>query len=105
MELQVTRGGGGDVRPTSPSTIRCLDPATGQLLGELPAMTPDEVRERVRRARAAQGPWAATSFAERRRVLGRILDHVLEHADELCDLIARDSGKTRENAMLGEIWP
>jgi acyl-CoA reductase-like NAD-dependent aldehyde dehydrogenase len=103
MELQVTRG--GDVRPTNPSTIRCTDPATGQLLGELPAMTPDEVRERVRRARAAQGPWGATSFAERRRVLGLILDHVIEHADELCDLIARDSGKTRENAMLGEIWP
>lgn len=35
----------------------------------------------------------------------RLLDHVLKYADELCDTIVRDSGKTRENAMLGEIWP
>lgn len=34
-----------------------------------------------------------------------ILQHVLDHADELCEAVCRDAGKTRENAMLGEIWP
>ncbi|HZS35363.1 MAG TPA: aldehyde dehydrogenase family protein [Polyangia bacterium] len=102
MELQVTKG---DVRLPTPTTIRCTDPATLQLLGEIPVVAPEEVRERVRRARAAQTQWAATRFSERRRVLGMILEHLLDHADELCDLIARDSGKTRENALLGEIWP
>jgi len=38
-------------------------------------------------------------------VLRHVLAHVLDHADELCELVVRDAGKTRENAMLGEVWP
>jgi acyl-CoA reductase-like NAD-dependent aldehyde dehydrogenase len=102
MELQVTKG---ESRGPNPSTIRCVDPATGDVLGEAPVASAEEVRDRVRRARAAQESWARASFGERRRVLARILDHLLDHTDELCDLIALDSGKTRENALLGEIWP
>ena len=38
-------------------------------------------------------------------MLGRVLEHVVDHADELCEIVCRVSGKTRENAMMGEIWP
>jgi acyl-CoA reductase-like NAD-dependent aldehyde dehydrogenase len=85
--------------------IECYEPATRKPLGSVRVTAPGEIPERVARARGAQARWAASSFAERRRLLGLILDHVLAHADELCDVIARDSGKTRHNAMLGEIWP
>src|SRR5439155_18415190 len=64
-----------------------------------------EVARAVGEARAAQAAWRGSSFAARRRVLGRIRDHVIDHADELCELVCRVSGKTRENAMMGEIWP
>lgn len=84
--------------------IPCVEPATRRPLGEVPVTSPTEVRERVARARRAQTEWAKRSFSERRKVLGYILEHVLEHADELVEQIVRDSGKTRENAMLGEIW-
>lgn len=90
---------------SAPAMIACSDPATREALGEVPVTTPDEVREIVARAHAAQKSWATTPFSERRRVLGRILDHLLDHTDELCELIARDAGKTLENALLGEIWP
>ena len=93
------------LRPREVKTIRCTDPATGAYLGDVPVMEASEVRERIVRARRAQEAWARTSFKERRRVLKRLLDEVLERADELCDAICRDAGKTRENAMLGEIWP
>ncbi|MBL9026162.1 MAG: aldehyde dehydrogenase family protein [Myxococcales bacterium] len=85
--------------------IPCFDPATRTKLGEVPVVSPAELRERVARARAAQQAWRETSFAERRRVLGYILDHLLEHADELAATVVRDAGKTRENAMVGEVWP
>jgi acyl-CoA reductase-like NAD-dependent aldehyde dehydrogenase len=85
--------------------IECFEPATRRPLGSVAVCPPEEIPKRIARARTAQERWAATSFAERRRVLGLILDHVLAHADELCEVIARDSGKTRHNAMLGEIWP
>src|SRR5690242_10459765 len=90
---------------TSPTAIPCWDPATGERIGEVPADSPAQVKAIVARARAAQKAWAATSFAERRRVLAAMRDYLLDHADELVDLIARDAGKTRENALLGEIWP
>jgi acyl-CoA reductase-like NAD-dependent aldehyde dehydrogenase len=41
----------------------------------------------------------------RRRVLERVLAHVVDHADDLCEVVCRASGKTRDNAMMGEIWP
>src|SRR5438094_857548 len=89
----------------SPTVIPCWDPATGEPIGEVPVDPPAQVKGIVARARAAQQAWAGTSFAERRRVLAVLRDYLLDHADELVDLIARDSGKTRENALLGEIWP
>jgi acyl-CoA reductase-like NAD-dependent aldehyde dehydrogenase len=87
------------------ATIPCTDPATGERLGEVPALTPDEVVACVAKARKAQREWAAAPFAERRKVLARMLELLLEQADELCELICRDAGKTLHNAMLGEIWP
>ncbi|WP_434421387.1 aldehyde dehydrogenase family protein [Nannocystis pusilla] len=86
------------------STIPCSDPATGESLGEVPAMDRAEVQARLERARVAQAAWAKTSFAQRRRVVRRILQHLLDHTDELCRLISRDSGKTLENATV-EMWP
>ncbi|NJK32838.1 MAG: aldehyde dehydrogenase family protein, partial [Deltaproteobacteria bacterium] len=59
----------------------------------------------IDKARKAQREWGRTSFAERRKVLERMLAYLLEHADELCEHICRDAGKTLHNAMLGEIWP
>lgn len=87
------------------ATIPCTDPATGERLGEVPALTPDEVRGCVAKARKAQREWACTPFSERRKVLGRLLQLLLERADALCELICRDAGKTLHNAMIGEIWP
>ena len=87
------------------ATINCSNPATGGHLGDVRVFTPQQVREAVVRSRTAQSKWSQTSFAARRRVLSRILQHLLVHADELCEIVVHDSGKTRENAMLGEIWP
>lgn len=86
------------------TTIPCTDPATGEHLGEVRAMDRTEVLARLERARAAQAAWRETSFEQRRRVVRRILEHVLAHADELCRMISRDSGKTLENATV-EMWP
>ena len=87
------------------SVIPCFDPSTRERLGEVPAVSPDEVQRAVDEARAAQAGWARSSFGARRALLQAMLDHLLEHADALCELVVRDAGKTRENAMYGEIWP
>jgi len=100
------------VAESSPSTgrdktrlIECYEPATLKSLGTVPATPPEALPGLVARARKAQESWAKTPFSERRKVLGLLLDYVLDHADELVEAVVRDSGKTRYNAMLGEVWP
>jgi acyl-CoA reductase-like NAD-dependent aldehyde dehydrogenase len=102
---ELSRSKASRAQRTASREIECYEPATMRPLGRIKATRPDEVPEIVERARAAQSSWSKTSFAERRRVLGLLLDYVLEHADTLCEEVSRDSGKTRHNAMLGEIWP
>jgi acyl-CoA reductase-like NAD-dependent aldehyde dehydrogenase len=85
--------------------IECYEPATLRPLGYVPVTAPETLPALVEKARQAQASWAKTPFSERRKVLGFILDYVLDHADELVDVVVRDSGKTRNNAMLGEVWP
>jgi acyl-CoA reductase-like NAD-dependent aldehyde dehydrogenase len=86
-------------------TLECRNPATLEKLGDVPIFDRAMVKERVERARRAQSAWGRTSFAERRRVLQRLLDYVVDHQDEICRICSRDSGKTLVDAALGEIFP
>jgi acyl-CoA reductase-like NAD-dependent aldehyde dehydrogenase len=91
--------------PGAGETIECFDPATRQPLGTVPVDGPAAVRAAIARAREAQIGWGETDFQMRRAVLGRVADALLDRADELVDLVVRDAGKTRENALMGELWP
>ncbi len=110
MEAQTT------LRPTSAvpqparstgehQVIRNTEPATGKPLPEVPVMTADQVHDAIRRARAAQPAWAALSFAERRRKLVAFKDRILDHAEEICDLLSRENGKPRIEALMHEVVP
>ncbi len=85
--------------------IDCVDPATREPLGSVRVDSPVDVDATVARARLAQKAWGKTSFAERRRVLSAILAYTVEHKEEICEEVQRASGKTRENALVGEVWP
>lgn len=85
--------------------IECRSPITGERFAEMPVDDARAVQAAVARARVAQEAYAKASFADRRKVLRSILAAVVENADAICDAVVRDSGKTRENAMLGEVMP
>jgi len=82
-----------------------FEPATGLPLPAVPAVPPAGVYDAVRRARRAQPAWAARSFADRRRVLNAFKRALLDHAEELCDLLGRETGKTRMDALMLELFP
>jgi acyl-CoA reductase-like NAD-dependent aldehyde dehydrogenase len=92
-------------QPSKKNQIPCVHPATRAPLGSVRVDSPADVDAAVARARAAQKAWGKTTFAERRRVLKAILAYTVDHKEEICDEVQRASGKTRENALLGEIWP
>ncbi|KAG5178770.1 Aldehyde/histidinol dehydrogenase [Tribonema minus] len=89
--------------PARPGFIQCYDPATLQKLGEVKAMTAEEVNEVVAKAAAAQVEWAKTSFKERKRVLQTMQEYFLAHQDDIVRVACRDSGKSKVDALLGEV--
>lgn len=90
---------------TSPgsSAIQCYAPATGQLLGLVNPVTPDGIDRAIEKATKAQKEWALTSFSQRRRVLKTLLTFVLDNEEELVRAACLDSGKTRVDALFGEV--
>jgi acyl-CoA reductase-like NAD-dependent aldehyde dehydrogenase len=87
----------------SADTVEVYNPATGQLIGKVPAMTPEGVTEAVARARVAQPAWAAAGFAERARILRRAQKWTLDNAERIIATIVAENGKTYEDAQLAEI--
>lgn len=83
--------------------VQCYEPATMKYLGFFPALTPDEVREHVRQAREAQKVWAKSSFKQRRQLLRIFLKYIIQHQELICEISARDTGKTIVDASMGEI--
>jgi succinate-semialdehyde dehydrogenase/glutarate-semialdehyde dehydrogenase len=70
-------------------------PLTGEVLGEVPIGTAEDVTAAMAECRRVQRRWAATPVKQRAQVLLRYHDLVLEHQDELLDLIQAENGKAR----------
>ncbi|KAL9613108.1 MAG: hypothetical protein Q9167_002325 [Letrouitia subvulpina] len=85
------------------SGIQCYNPANGQLLRKVNPATPDGIDRAIARATEAQKEWAKTTFGQRRRVLRSMLKYILANQDAIATVACLDSGKTRVDAMLGEI--
>src|SRR5947209_10862812 len=68
-------------------------PFTATPLGSVPRCAPADVEVAVERARETQRRWATSSFAERRQILLRFHDLVLERREEILDLIQLETGK------------
>ncbi|MGK8491619.1 succinic semialdehyde dehydrogenase [Nocardia asiatica] len=75
-------------------------PYTGAALADLPVSTPADVEDAFARARVAQARWAAVPVRERKRIMLRFHDLVLERQAEALDLMQAESGKTRRDAFL-----
>jgi succinate-semialdehyde dehydrogenase/glutarate-semialdehyde dehydrogenase len=76
-------------------TRAVTSPLTGEVIGEVPLGTADDVAVAVAECRRVQRRWAALPVKERAAVLLRYHDLVLEHQDELLDLIQAENGKAR----------
>ena len=72
-----------------------MSPIDGSALGLMPIGTVDDVTAALAGARRAQRMWAETSTKERAAILADYADLVLDHREELCDLIQLENGKSR----------
>ena len=81
-------------------TIPVVAPAEGVVFAEIAAGGAAEVAAAVAAARAAYegGSWSRLSATERGRLLSRLGQLILENAEELAALEARDCGKPMKTA-------
>jgi acyl-CoA reductase-like NAD-dependent aldehyde dehydrogenase len=85
------------------SRIASVNPATGEVLGELDSAGPAEVRAAVARARAAQTDWSAWGIRNRVRVLRRFQQILLAHKTDIARRITQEAGKPVVEALLTEV--
>lgn len=78
------------------------NPATGEIVGGVAEASTELLDRAIASARKAQAVWGRTSLAKRTRVMFNFRQLLIERQDELADIIVREGGKTRGDA-LGEI--
>ncbi len=83
----------------------CINPATGENIGEYRVDTVEELNEAASGARRAQPLWAAMPLKERIRIILKTRRYIVDHLDELAETISRDNGKTRMDALMAEGLP
>ena len=85
--------------------LRVASPATEQPIGDLAVTTGDEVRAAVARARRAQPAWEALGFAGRAAYVQKALAILIRRQEELIDVIVRETGRSRFETVMMEIFP
>jgi succinate-semialdehyde dehydrogenase/glutarate-semialdehyde dehydrogenase len=85
--------------------IVSINPATLAELGRVPILAADEIERALAKARSVQPAWAALSFKDRARYILRAKHLLLERQDEICELIARETGKPVVEALASEVFP
>src|ERR1700723_1083060 len=83
--------------------IASVNPATGEVLGELDSAGPTEVRAAVARGRAAQPDWNAWGIRNRVKVLRRFQQILLARKTEIAPRITQEAGKPQVEALLTEV--
>ena len=85
------------------SGIDVTDPATQEVLCQVPFATANEVDRAVRGAKAAYQAWRETPAPERARLLFAYQDLLKRNQDDIARGLCRETGKTFEDAR-GEVW-
>ena len=89
----------------SGKTFETPNPATGATLASVAEGDAEDIDRAVAAARKAfdDGPWGRITPSERGRIIWRIGDLILEHAEELAELESLDNGKPYAVALAADI--
>jgi acyl-CoA reductase-like NAD-dependent aldehyde dehydrogenase len=85
---------GDRVGAASGQTYQVLNPATGEVVDEVPSGGAEDVDRAARAAQKAQRAWAALVPAQRARILHEAAAHMLEKVEEIAPVLTAEQGKT-----------
>ena len=69
------------------------NPATGEILAEVPISTAEDVNDAVQAAKEAFRTWSKTAVPRRARILFKYQQLLVDNWDELAKLITIENGK------------
>src|SRR4051794_12065430 len=82
-----------ELESDSGDTFPVENPATGEVIADLPRMGVSETRRAIERAEDALPQWSSMLAKERARILRRWADLMMEHEDDLARLLTTEQGK------------
>ena len=85
--------GGAWVQAESGRTIAVRNPATGEVIGNVPALSAAETRRAIEAAHAALPAWRAMLAKERAVILRKLSDLMLANTDDLAAIMTAEQGK------------
>ncbi|CAN5614927.1 aldehyde dehydrogenase family protein [soil metagenome] len=85
------------------ATFEVIEPSTGSALARVVAGDAELVDRAVRSARTALPAWRALSGRQRGGHLRGVADRIRAHADELAELVSRENGKPKRDALANDV--
>ena len=74
------------------------NPSLGEQIAETPCCTQEEVEAAIAAAKAAFPAWSNTPVQRRVEVLYKFRDLLVQHMDELTEMVCRENGKNWDEA-------
>lgn len=75
------------------TTFASHNPATGEVIGQVPQTSQAQVRDAVAAARAAQPAWATRPDAERKALMLQVAEVIRQNSAYLAEWVTREQGK------------
>ena len=95
--------GGQFIEGESNETLPVTNPATQEVLTDLPFATPQEIERAVASATETFATWREVPTPERARLMLRYQDLLKKHQDDIARILSRETGKTFPDAQ-GDVW-
>ncbi len=95
--------GGEAVESQTEQWLPVDNPATGEVIAEVPMATQDEVEAAIASAKKAFASWKEVPVTKRARMMLEYQALLKKHHDELAEILAEETGKTFEDAK-GDVW-
>lgn len=101
--LMTTTAEDAAAEPGEGATFEVENPATGRVIEHVPEHSREDVEAAVGRAAGAQAAWASRSIDERREVIARVRELLLERRDDLAETVSAETGKPPGEAIGSDV--
>ena len=87
------------------NTTKCINPANGEIIGNVELDNTSQLKELVSEARIVQKKWKSTPLSQRIKQIKKIRDYIVDNAESIAEVISADNGKTKVDALATEVIP